>query len=132
MSASRHDWKTTPLPERREVLILDRTYSAFEFERIREGSVPKEMEDKWFSFFEEPWLYLHRSWTGFCVYQVRFEAIANGARVTEALASRDPDEHLTTDGTRDALLLAILLDDYAGRSTDGAWRLYLDSLSSQR
>ena len=52
-------------------------------------------------------------------------------RPAEALASRDPAEHLETDGIRDILLLAVLLDGYAGRSTEAAWRLYSASLLSQ-
>ncbi len=69
--AVRGDWKTTPLPAARAALAFARTYSFAEFAGIQAGLVPEEMEDKWFVFFEDPWLYLHRSWTGFCVFQVR-------------------------------------------------------------
>jgi 8-oxo-dGTP diphosphatase len=128
VAATRDDWKTTPLPARREAITLDRTYSANEFERLRAGHIPGRMEDKWFAFFEEPWLYLHRSWTGYCVYQVRFEPAAGGSRVAEALVSRDPEQYRGTDATRDALLLAVLLDRYAGRDTKASWEQYRASL----
>ena len=129
MAATRDDWKTTPLPAQRQVIALDRTYSADEFKRLQEGQIPREMEDKWFSFYEEPWLYLHRSWTGYCVYQVRFQPTASGARTVESLANRDPEQYRGTD-ERDELLLALLLDGYAGRSTEDGWRRYQDSLRS--
>jgi len=45
------------------------------------------MEDKWFIYFEEGYLYLHRSWTGVPVYRVRFAKDEHGALVTEALWS---------------------------------------------
>ena len=81
MAANRNDWKTTPLPAARVGITLDRTYAADEFARIKEGDVPQEMEDKWFAFYEEPWLYLHRSWTGFGIYQVsRRHAPSRGRR----------------------------------------------------
>jgi hypothetical protein len=32
--------------------------------RSKAGFVPREMEDKWFVFSEEPWLFVHRSCTG--------------------------------------------------------------------
>jgi hypothetical protein len=129
MAATRDDWNTTPLPAAREAIALDRTYQATEFERLKEGHVPQEEEDKWLAFFEEPWLYLHDSWTGFCVYQVRFEpAEGGGAKVSEALVSRDPEQYRERDGTRDALLLAWLLDPYAGCATAAVWEQYMASL----
>jgi hypothetical protein len=101
--ATRHDWKTTPLPAKREAIALDRTYSSAKFERLRAGHVPQDMDDKWFASFEDPWPYLHRSWTGFCVYQVRFEPAGGGVRVAEALVSRNPEQYREMDGIADAL-----------------------------
>jgi len=43
------------------------------------------MEDKWFVYFDEPFLFLHRSWTGQAIYRVKLEAHAQGAIVGEAL-----------------------------------------------
>lgn len=127
MAATRDDWKSTPLPAARAAISLDRVYTAAESERICKGNVPQEMEDKWFAFYEEPWLHLHRSWTGFGIYQVRFESVDGGSRVAEVLVSRDPEQHMSTDSTRDALLLAVLLDGYAGRDTEAAWEQYMAS-----
>lgn len=121
MAASRSDWKSTPLPAQRQLLTIDRTYSPEEFSRLREGRVPQVMEDKWFVFYEEPWLHLHRSWTGHCIYQVRFEVTANGARPIEVWVNRDLQQHRGTD-EHDVLLLALLLDGYAGRPTEDAWQ----------
>jgi hypothetical protein len=118
------------LPAQRQAISLDRNYSADEFERLRDGVVPREMEDKWFSFYEDPWLFLHRSWTGYCIYQVRFELTASGARAVDALVNRDPQQYRGTD-ERDAILLALLLDGYAGRPTEDGWRRYLDGLRSE-
>ena len=125
MTASRGDWKTTPLPAARATLTCDRSYSADEFERLKEGHVPEEMEDKWFAFYEEPWLYLHRSWTGFGIFQVRFEPTGKGARVAEAMVSRDPEQYASTDDISDSLLLALLLDQYSDRETEAALEQYL-------
>jgi hypothetical protein len=124
VAATRDDWTATPLPERRATIALDRTYSASEFERLKEGFVPGMMEDKWFVFYEGAWLYMHRSWTGFCEYQVRFEPAADGARVVEVLANRDPAQYRETDDTFDALGLAALLDEFAGRPSGAAWEAW--------
>ena len=74
------------------VLPFSETYSHDQFERIRRGLIPYEMEDKWFIFLENSVLYLHRSWTGKPVYKVEFEPADDGLRVKEAmLADGSPD-----------------------------------------
>jgi hypothetical protein len=128
MAATRDDWSAEPLPVARAAIGLDRTYTVPEFERIREGNVPLDMDDKWFVFYEHPCLHLHRSWTGFGIFMVRFEGVADGgARVAEVLVSRDPEQYTSTDGPADALLLAALLDGYAGRDTKAVWQQYMAS-----
>jgi hypothetical protein len=111
MAASRDDWFTTPLPTAREAVVLDRTYSAAEFERRKEGHLPLAMEDRWFVFYDEPWLCLHRSWTGFCWFQVQF---------------------FRADSAGDSRLLATLLDCYAGRPSPDTWSPFTDHLPSDR
>jgi hypothetical protein len=130
MAATRGDWKTTPLPAARKAIPFDRSYTAEEFAWVKEGLVPECMEDKWFVFYEEPWLYFHRSWTGYCVYQLRFEPADSGARVAEVWVSRDAEQYRETDDTRDALLLAVLLDGRAGRENQEAWNQYKARLRS--
>jgi len=120
MGAIRGDLKTTPLPAARASLAFDRAYSFAEFAGIQVGLVPQQMEDKWFIFFEDPWLYLHRSWTGYCEFQVRFEIMSERIRVAEALVSRDPNQYASTDAAHDASLLGILLDGRASRNVMGA------------
>jgi O-acetyl-ADP-ribose deacetylase (regulator of RNase III) len=114
--ATRTDWKSLPLSEQRAPLTLERSYTPREFERLKRGEFPLEMEDKWFVFYEEPWLYLHRSWTGICIFQVRFEPAASSARIAEAWVTRDPEHYKSDDPARDADLLLAMLDGRAGRS----------------
>src|SRR5262245_11222122 len=125
MAATRNDWKTVPFPAAREVLRLDRVYTPSELERIQQGSVPKEKEEKGVAFYEEPWLYLHRSWTGFGIYQVRFELVDGNSRPAEAFVSRDANQYKGNNVMSEALLLAVLLDGYAGRDTENAWKEYI-------
>ena len=55
-----------------------------EFDQITHGLVPKVMEDKWFIFFEDGHLYFHRSWTGVCVYRLRFTEVDRNYEVVQA------------------------------------------------
>jgi hypothetical protein len=85
-----------PPPTLRADLGLSHSYTAPEFEQIRRGFVPMDMEEKWFIYYEEPWLYIHRSWTGFCIYGVRFEASASGASIVESWVNRDSEQYQET------------------------------------
>lgn len=70
--ATKNDWKTTTMPDQHEEFILEREFSDEQMQRLRRGSIPQEMEDKWFWYMENNKLYAYRSWTGFCIYVVEF------------------------------------------------------------
>ena len=94
--AKRDSHHTLPLPARRVDLGLSHSYTSSEFELIKQCFVPFDMDKKWFIYYEEPWLYLHRSWTGVCVYGVRFETSANGASIVKSWANRDSERYSET------------------------------------
>jgi hypothetical protein len=84
MSNARPDsWKREPFTRTDPIPYAGR-FTKEEFERIKAGLVPAAMEDKWFIYFDESCLFLHKSWTGQGVYRVEFEADADGARAREA------------------------------------------------
>jgi hypothetical protein len=108
--ATRDSWKTLPLPEARAELGFSQSYSTEEFERIKRGLIPQEMEDKWFIFFEEPCLYFHRGWTGMCIYVIRFEVSETGASVVESWVNRDPEQYGKTDTEYDRAIVKFLIE----------------------
>jgi hypothetical protein len=126
-AAARSDWHTRPLPAARAPIPLDRVYLKTEFDCIAVGFIPRDMDDRWFLFYEPPCLHIHRSWTGFCIFQVRFEPVAQGFRMVEALVNRDPDQYRETNTRRDALLVAALVDRQAGRESRELWDRYFSA-----
>lgn len=104
------DWKTEPLPSRKATLRLDRTFSFEDMNRIRLGLIPEAMEDKWFIYWKDDTLFLHRSWTGYCIYVVRFVPVADGYRMVEADVNRNPDQYKETRDETDAKMIAFLID----------------------
>jgi len=110
--ATRGSWKILPLPTVRAKLGFAESYAADEFERVKRGLIPKKMEDKWFIFFEESWLYFHRSWTGPCIYAVRFEASATGASAVESWVSRDSAHYRETRTDYERALVKFLIDAF--------------------
>lgn len=107
-TAKRGDWNAESMPDECERLSVAKRYSFEEFGRIATGVVPLEMEDKWFVYYEEPWLFLHRSWTGFCIFRVRFEEGSDGMFVAEAFVNRRPEEYGGSED--DGAYLVSLLD----------------------
>ena len=107
--ATRDAWKTLPASEPFVSLPLEGFFSDAQFARIRHGLIPKEMEDKWFVYFDEPWLLLHRSWTGQLVYRVRFESTDGGMRVVLAEVIDARDRYSRSSDEFEARLLDFLI-----------------------
>ena len=110
--ATRDSWKILPLPTVRADLALTESVTPEEFERMKRGLIPQQMEDKWFIYFAEPWLYFHRSWTGACIYAVRFESSAAGASAVESWVNRDSTQYRETRTDYDRLLAKFLIDAF--------------------
>ena len=108
--ATRKDWTILPMPKQRAQLILDRTFSFPEMERIKRGFIPQAMEQKWFIFFERNRLHIHRSWTGFCIYRVQFGRKNSSYVISRAESNRDPKQYCETDDAYDAKVLAYCID----------------------
>lgn len=111
MSATRQSWSNLqPLPAKRSPLFPQRAFTQQEFERIRLGFIPEDMEDKWFLFLEGDTLYVHRSWTGTCIYQLRL--VKEGAKVLirDAFVNREQTQYGGSDDRYDEKLLLFLID----------------------
>jgi hypothetical protein len=108
--ASRTSWKTLPPPSQREALEFTATFNDAETEMLVLGLVPQDMEDKWFIYFEGPWLLFHRSWTGACIYGLHLERSPGGSRVVDSWVSRAPAQYKGNDVEYDRKLLRFLID----------------------
>ncbi|MEH2197065.1 hypothetical protein [Nostoc sp.] len=129
--AQRDDWKTEPMPSASTNITVEKLYSQEEFDRITAGVIPEQMEDKWFIFYEAPWLYLHRSWTGFCIFKVRFEVVGESVKIAEVEVNREQGQQLNTDHERDASMLSILLDSRARRDVRNEMLGYIKGQSKE-
>lgn len=92
------DWNTLLMPHHITTIPLNLTFNAQQAALLRMGLVPAQMEDKWFCYFADNVLHMHRSWTGQCIYQIHFEPHKDGLIATHADINRDP---LQYDETRD-------------------------------
>lgn len=109
--ARREDWKHTRLSGRRAPLLLRRTFDAAEAARLVRGTIPVEMEDKWFVFEEGGWLFVHRSWTGLPVYEIELAPTENGGlRVASAWVNADESAYRRDDDPEEARIASRILD----------------------
>jgi hypothetical protein len=97
------------MPANRQRFDFPFTFTKEEMDCLTEGFVPQDMDDRWFVFYEDGWLYLHRSWTGYCVYQLRFAPRGPLFAVEEAWVNRDPEQYGDTDSENEVRRLRDVL-----------------------
>ncbi len=105
--ATREDWQIYPMPEKNTSFKLKKKLSKDAIIRLKCGHVPREMEDRWFSYFEDGKLYIHRSWTGDCIYIVEFNTLTNRHKV---IVNRGDNQYSNDDINEDIETLSELLD----------------------
>jgi len=73
--ATKESWENIPITIPKLIKICEIAsekkliFSEGQYEILKKGLIPEEMEDKWFIYFENNWLYFHRSWTGYGIFK---------------------------------------------------------------
>lgn len=105
------DGKREPMPARTRTLPLTLDYTADQFAQIQLGLIPDAMEDKWFLYFEADTLHMHRSWTGYENYRVRFERLPDGgARAFEVLVNDQRGQYTGLDDEDETARVEFLIN----------------------
>lgn len=83
------------MPVKNKTVQLNVGFSDQEMEKIKFGFIARDMDDRWFIYYveEECTLYLHRSWTGSCIYMVKFKKIDSGFAAVNAVVNDDPEQY---------------------------------------
>lgn len=83
-------WEPLLLP--RPCPVPDVWWSERQWQRVRAGLRPAAMEQRWASYTAEGVLHLHRSWTGFAIWEVTVAPVRGGGRrPVSALVETHPD-----------------------------------------
>ncbi|MGY3777431.1 hypothetical protein [Isobaculum melis] len=83
-SVQKSAWKVKEMSNETRLIPINMRITEEEFHCLKLGVKPKDMDDRWFIYFENNQLYFHRSWTGSCIFI---------ASITE----KSPDDILITD-----------------------------------
>lgn len=89
----KEDWQTLPMPEENKFIAVELTFSKMDFDHLKQGVIPKEMEDKWFIYSEGNHIFFYRSWTGIMIYDCLFEERGDESIVTGFFVNRDPSQY---------------------------------------
>lgn len=121
---NKNDWKTIEMPELAETFIIEKTLTSSDLEYIKEGHKPQEMEDKWFMYYEDNHLFIHRSWTGYCIYIIDFSE--NGK--LKITVNRNPEQYKEESIENDRIMVNILINQLVHQNGENAklMKLYLD------
>ncbi|WP_428389535.1 hypothetical protein [Mucisphaera sp.] len=119
------DWQTLPMPSESMRIKLSCQFDPVQASIIRQGVIPDSMDDRWFCFYEEEALTLHchRSWTGHCIYQVRFSASSNRLNAIEAVVNKDSTQYQCSSPILESqritqLIYKVVLEDFSDGHVD--------------
>ena len=97
----KNDWKIVDMPETYEAAKIDRSLSEQEYQTLVCGFLPRDMDDRWFLYVQHNWVYLHRSWTGHCIFKLKLEVLSSHVILTDIHINRDPDQYRSVNTEAD-------------------------------
>ncbi|MFE6334226.1 hypothetical protein ACFVOK_13535 [Streptomyces sp. NPDC057798] len=100
-----------PISTPRPVTQLpDRVFTDEDWDRIQRGYRARDMDEKWNVFVEGDVLSLHRSWTGYGVYEVSFASAAGrGRRIASAVVETDGERYRSRGAEHDCLMMELII-----------------------
>jgi hypothetical protein len=110
--ATRDSHQFHPMPKLRAKIPFQRSFTEEQFQCLQLGLIPESMDERWFIFLEGDWLYFTRSWTGYCIFQVRVRT-EMPYEVVEAWANRDRGQYRSQGTEEEIALLTMLIDKVA-------------------
>ena len=89
----RTDWKVLTPTRVADVTPLDTVFPWELWPHVYFGLYPEDMDDKWFAYTERRRLRIHRSWTGFPTYELKFHLEYEGFRIVRIRVNDDPRQY---------------------------------------
>lgn len=98
--ATKNTWGHYPIDSPKRIDI-DLHFTEIQFFKLTHGLIPQQMEDKWFIYYENEWLYFHRSWTGNGMYKAKLNKVTDGYSIREFWAERNQEKYINKDDNFD-------------------------------
>ena len=81
------------MPWRRWPLGFTRSFSNDEVTAMKRGFQPSDMDDRWLVLSVNDWVFVHRTWTGSCIYALQLCATPQGWTVGRSWVNRNRREY---------------------------------------
>jgi hypothetical protein len=106
--ATKDTWINLPIdnPKQLEIYL---EFTESQFNKIKNGLIPEEMEDKWFIYYEEGFLHFHRSWTGYGLFKAKITKEPTGYIIRDFLVERNIEKYSNLDDDGDRTTLKLLI-----------------------
>lgn len=86
-----------------------RIWSQGEWERIRLGYRSRTMDEKWEIFAEGNTLFMHRSWTGYGIYEVSFVEANGGFGIAEGVVESEGDRYRPRSDELEGVMVELMI-----------------------
>ncbi len=106
--ATKTTWQNHPIDNPKRINI-DILFTDKQFSKMSNGLIPQQMEDKWFVYYENDWLYFHRSWTGFGLYKAKLNKETEGYSIKEFWAERNQEKYKNENDQTDIETFSFLI-----------------------
>lgn len=113
--ANKDSWKNIDMPVENTYLDVNIELDEQEIEILKKGHIPEAMEDHWFMYFDDNKLYIHRSWTGFCIYIV---FINENGNIEKVQVNRNIEQYNNVDDEQDKYEIARLIYNMIGKKEE--------------
>ena len=106
-------WKSNLIENRKKIKLMygsDFGFNKDHINTIKKGFIPETIEDKWYIYSENEWIFFHRTDTGKRIYEVEIKTINNRYIIDEFFVERKHENYDNTDDRFDIHILHILID----------------------
>jgi hypothetical protein len=86
-----------------------RVWTEAEWRRIEAGYRAGSMEERWLVFAENDVVYLHRSWTGYGIFEATFGPVEGGHRIVSAVVETAEGRYSARSDELESLMLELIL-----------------------
>jgi hypothetical protein len=113
------------------VHVPTRVWSDDEWHRIKLGYAAYDMDEKWDVFVEGEMAFLHRSWTGFGIFEASFSAVDGGGwRISDAVVESEPARYRRSCEQFDRVMLELVLSAIVLGEPEANLRVELAALAT--
>ena len=93
-------------------LPYERFFYDSEAKKILEGFKPRDMDDKWFIYAQDGWVYFIRSWQGKYIFGLKLDGSPAGVRITNCWVNANKEEYNSQSQEAEIALINNIIESH--------------------